>query len=85
MKYQNKKISSLLLATLIIFTSGCSAVSNNQPTAISASGVVEAKQVIVSSEIGGDVLDVLVKEGDMVKKGQELVRFNDEALIMWIM
>jgi multidrug resistance efflux pump len=45
-----------------------------------ASGFIEGKEIIISSEMGGPVLEVLVDEGDEVGVDQVLVRLDD-ALI----
>lgn len=50
---------------------------NNQ---IVASGTIEATQVQVAPEIGGQVIEVLAREGDSVEAGQVLVRFSDALL-----
>ncbi len=47
---------------------------------LSASGTIEASQVLVAPEIGGKVLDVLVDEAESVQAGQALVRFSDALL-----
>ncbi len=44
---------------------------------VTASGTIEATQVLVAPEIGGQVVEVLVNDGQTVKAGQELVRFSD--------
>lgn len=50
------------------------------PPPFTASGTVEATEVNVASEITGRVKDVLVREGDPVTAGQELVRIDDSLL-----
>lgn len=57
---------STLVATLWVFAA-C-----EQPKA-DATGVFEARTVMVSSKVGGRILSFNVKEGDMVTDGQELV------------
>jgi len=59
------------------FTLGQGAPENG---VLSASGTIEGTQVIVAPEIGGRVLEVLAQEGEEVKTGQELVRFDDALL-----
>ena len=51
-----------------------------QTGALTASGTIEATQVKVAPELSGQVVEVLVKEGDPVQAGQTLVRFNDAVL-----
>ncbi|MEB3288091.1 MAG: HlyD family efflux transporter periplasmic adaptor subunit [Vampirovibrionales bacterium] len=43
-------------------------------------GLVQAKEVKNASRFGGRVLAILVKEGEQVKEGQPLVRFDDVEL-----
>jgi HlyD family secretion protein len=59
------------------FTQGNGAANNG---VLAASGTIEGTQVIVAPEIGGRVLEVLAQEGDEVKTGQTLVRFDDALL-----
>jgi multidrug resistance efflux pump len=49
-------------------------------TALTASGTLEARNVSVGSKVGGRVTQVLVAEGDHVKKDQLLVAFDDAEL-----
>jgi len=54
--------------------------ASNLDTPLTASGTIETTQISLSSEIGGEVVEVLVGEGDLVLPGQNLVRFEDELL-----
>lgn len=47
---------------------------------LTASGTVEAVQVLVAPESGGRVLEVLADEGDTVQAGDPLLRLDDELL-----
>jgi multidrug resistance efflux pump len=47
---------------------------------LTASGTVEAVEVVVSIEVGGQIAQVMVEEGDLVQAGDVLVRFEDEML-----
>ncbi len=47
---------------------------------LSASGTIEATEVLVSAEVSGRVVEVQVQEGDAIQAGQVLVRF-DSALL----
>ncbi|MGD9093548.1 MAG: efflux RND transporter periplasmic adaptor subunit [Anaerolineales bacterium] len=42
-----------------------------------ASGTIEANQVAIASEIGGNVADVLANKGELVESGQNLIRLDD--------
>ena len=75
-------IPVVLLVVLIgaaawYFTQGNGAASNGP---LKASGTIEGTQVIVAPELGGRVKEVLAQEGDEVKAGQVLVRFDDALL-----
>jgi HlyD family secretion protein len=48
--------------------------------ALTASGTVEAVEVVVAIDTGGQIIEVMVDEGDNVKAGDELIRFKDEIL-----
>jgi len=52
----------------------------NENGPLRASGTVEAVEVIVSSELGGQLAEVLVQEGETVKAGDPLFRLDDELL-----
>jgi len=46
---------------------------------VSASGTIYPEnEVKISSDISGEIIDLLVKEGDQVKKGQLLVKINPD-------
>ncbi len=49
--------------------------------ALVVSGMIEAHEIRVGSKLGGRVVAVLVREGDYVKPGQVLVRFDGTDLI----
>jgi len=49
-------------------------------TSISASGTIEATEVLVSARIPGRVLEVYVREGDRVRKGQLVARLDTAEL-----
>ena len=74
-----KKTIVFLFLVLILTITACD-VSGNGNTDIIASGTIAAKDVNVSPEIGGKVVDVLTAEGDSVTAGDVLLRVNDELL-----
>jgi HlyD family secretion protein len=48
---------------------------------VTASGTIEPKtEVIISSEVAGEIVDLPVNDGDRVSKGQLLVRIDTEIL-----
>ncbi|MFN8533127.1 MAG: efflux RND transporter periplasmic adaptor subunit [Dehalococcoidia bacterium] len=50
------------------------------PTPLTASGTIEATEVTIAAESAGRVREVLVREGEAVRTGQELVRLDDTLL-----
>lgn len=48
---------------------------------IRASGTIEAEEVLVSPELGGRVMEVVVEEGQRVEPGQVLVRLDESVLL----
>jgi multidrug efflux pump subunit AcrA (membrane-fusion protein) len=69
----------------IIVISSCDSSSirfsgNKKANTLEASGVVEAVQVRISSQVNAQVVDVLVEEGDRVKKGDPLVLLDQSQI-----
>ena len=46
-------------------------------TALTASGTVEAVEILIAPEVSGKVSEVLVNEGDIVQAGDVIFRIND--------
>jgi HlyD family secretion protein len=83
MKLQKLRIPIPLLlvsAVLIYALVYLSQVSAASVGAITASGSVEADEVIVAPESGGRVKEVLAEAGDAVQAGQVLFRLDDDRL-----
>jgi multidrug resistance efflux pump len=53
----------------------------SKPVELLLSGTIEAQTIQIGSKIGGRVKEVLVKEGDQVKTGTPLVRFDIATLL----
>lgn len=47
---------------------------------LTASGTVEAVEVVTAIEVSGQIAEVLVDEGDTVRREEVLIRFEDEML-----
>ncbi len=73
-----KKVSLVLALILVLSTLGCAAAA---PTAIQASGQIEAQQISIAPELSGRVVDVLVNEGDAVRSGDPLLKLDDSLLL----
>lgn len=84
---------SLLVITivLVIVCSACQGADENglltglglgggPGSTIEASGTIEAEEVVIASEFGGRVKEVLVDEGDEVQAGQALIRLDTDLL-----
>jgi len=68
----------IIACTLVLSSSGCQEAS--VAGAIEASGTIEAEEVVVASEFGGRVEDILAGEGDEVEADQVLIVL-DTALL----
>ncbi len=55
-------------------------VAREEEGPLSASGTVEAVEVIIAPEVGGRIEDVLVSEGDQIVAGDVLIQFDDALL-----
>lgn len=69
-----------LFMVLFIGTTGCDTLIPNKEAELIASGIVEANQVAVSSELGGQVIEVLIEEGETVDAGEVMLSFGDKLL-----
>ncbi|MFQ6014882.1 MAG: HlyD family secretion protein [Anaerolineae bacterium] len=79
----------LLIVVLLIVGSGVGGwwwYTNSQVVAVasfetlSASGIIEAKEITITTEMGGRVLQILVDEGDEVERDAVLVRLDEDLL-----
>lgn len=69
-----------LIMILFIGMTGCDTLLPDQEGDLIASGIVEANEVTVSSELGGKVIEVPVEEGETVGAGEVLLSFEDKLL-----
>jgi HlyD family secretion protein len=69
-----------LLVVLAIAGAGWFAYARSRPTALVLTGIVTTNDVIVSPQIGGQLGDVVVKEGDTVKKDQVVAVIRQDEL-----
>ena len=65
-----RKRFPVLLVVIIALAAGVYYVINARPTSLTLTGVVTTNDVIVSSQIGGQIGQLKVKEGDVVTKDQ---------------
>jgi HlyD family secretion protein len=74
-------IVALLLIVASVLVTLCSGCQGTEVAgAIEASGTIEAEEVVIASEFGGRVEDILVDEGNEVEAGQ-LIVVLDTALL----
>ncbi|MDD8018458.1 MAG: efflux RND transporter periplasmic adaptor subunit [Bacteroidota bacterium] len=71
--------SSFYILLFLVPFSGC---GNNHHGAIEASGTLEAVDVNVSSKVSGQLLQLLVNEGSLVKAGDTLVILDHDMLTL---
>ncbi len=69
-----RKLFTLLILGMLLFIYGCETGNNGD---IIISGTVEAREVRISSEVPGKVMQTLVSEGDTVKANQFLAQIDD--------
>ncbi len=71
----------IILIVLVIISSGIwwkiNSTSSETSTDILTSGFIEAKDVAVSLEVGGRILEMAAEEGDRIKAGVILVKLDD--------
>jgi HlyD family secretion protein len=68
------------VALTALSVTGCDALGSKEDDALKASGIVEADEVVVSSEVGARVAEVFADKGDGVAAGDKLYRLDDEFL-----
>jgi HlyD family secretion protein len=81
---KNKKILIPIALVFILIVAGVwyalSAASSSTNGELTASGTVEAVEVLISSEMAGRVSEVLADKGQLVKAGDPLIRLDDAIL-----
>ncbi len=77
---KNKKTMPIISVVVIgMLAAACGGLNQNGET-LSASGTISSTSVNIAPEVGGKIAEVAVKEGDEVKKGDLLLRLEDELL-----
>jgi HlyD family secretion protein len=69
----------IILAVVILLAGGYYLYDATRPvnSALTASGTVEATEILIAPELSGKVIEVLVNQGDMVKAGDVIFRLDD--------
>jgi HlyD family secretion protein len=75
-----RKRGLLLLVILLGATAAAYAYLNRRPTSLVLTGIVTTNDVIVSSQIAGQISQLLVKEGDQAKKDQLVAVITPDEL-----
>jgi HlyD family secretion protein len=70
----------LLLLVIAAGSAGAYAYLNRRPGALVLTGIVTTNDVVVSPQVAGQIRQLLVAEGDAVKKDQLLAVINPEEL-----
>ncbi len=74
-----KKTSVIIcLSFIMIFLSSCTIDSSND--AMSYTGSVEGKEIVIKSQMNGEILEGVAREGEQVEKGQSLVKIDNELM-----
>lgn len=83
---QNKRLFNVLIVLILVaviatgYYTYTTLFQSRTTDALTASGTVEAAEVLIAPELSGKVSEVLVNEGDMVKAGDVLFRLDDTLL-----
>ena len=73
-----KRIALILAFLLALSTISCADANS---TLIQASGQIEAKEIAISPELSGRVVNLTVNEGDSVKAGDPLLYLDDSLIL----
>ena len=71
--------AALVLALIPLLGSGCRKTETD-PNSLAVTGLIEAIQTDIRAQVQGEVREVLVQEGQPVKKGDLLCRLDDERI-----
>ena len=75
-----KRARPLLLVLLAVVGGGAFAWSSLRPATITLTGIVTTNDVVVSPQVAGQISQLLVTEGDPVRKGQLLATIIPDEL-----
>lgn len=70
-----------LLTSLVLASVGCETITQDSEEKLQASGIVEVTEISVSSEVGGQIVEVLVQNSENVQTDQVLILFDDSTLL----
>src|SRR4029453_8177488 len=75
-----KNLRRILIPFVVVVAGAAYAFSSLRPKALTLTGIVTTNDVIVSPQVAGQVAQLLVAEGDVVKKGQLLATITPDEL-----
>ncbi|MEA3351325.1 MAG: efflux RND transporter periplasmic adaptor subunit [Chloroflexota bacterium] len=75
-----KPYRKIFLLTLVFMLAACTLGTESADEAIQASGTIEAVEVTIAAEKGGQIAEVWVNEGDKVQQDDPLFRLEDKIL-----
>lgn len=78
--YRNMIFSLVSLVAITLAATGCEGLTKQNQPGLQASGMIEAVKITVSPQLGGQVAEVMVQEGDTIHSGQALFRFKNNLL-----
>lgn len=83
MFFKNPPAFILLIYILLIASTSCNILleETSKTQGLEASGVVEAVEVVIASEVGGKISDIHVVEGQRVNKGEILFEIEDKLIL----
>lgn len=76
-----KKLIVIIIILFSIVVMGMYTKSESTKVELLLFGTIEVQEVQIGSKIGGRVIEVLAQEGQIVKKGTPLVRFETDTLL----
>lgn len=76
-----KKLIVIIIILFSIVVTGMYTKSESTKVELLLFGTIEAQEVQIGSKIGGRVIEVLAQEGQIVKKGTPLIRFETDTLL----
>ncbi len=80
MSIPRRKLAATLAAAVALLGAGLAAYLYSGPRALVLTGIVTTNDVLVSPQTAGQLAQLLVKEGDTVKKGQLLALIDPREL-----
>ena len=82
MKTKRPPLIVILLVVAVVFAGAYYFYNTTRPanTELTASGTMEATEIIIAPELSGKVSEVLVNQGDIVNTGDVLFRLDDTLL-----